>query len=110
MTKEKLETTVKEMAKEVSGHTIAIKELGVKVNNFDKRVDKLKKTMQNLILKVGKHSDRIEEMLTRKEFHEKMEQVIQGQDKILGIVTRLDGWRIFADARFQRIEEKFSRI
>lgn len=61
-------------------------------------------------LEVLKHTEAINNLVTNDEFTEKMNKVLDGQDKIMVILTRLDQERVFTIERIRRVEEELNKI
>jgi hypothetical protein len=73
-------------------------------------MEKLEKVDDKISLEVLKHSEVINNLVTRHEFNEKMDKVIEGQDKMMVILARLDQERIFTIERIRHVEEELNKI
>ncbi len=61
-------------------------------------------------LEILKHTETIKNLVTKDEFNEKMDRVLDGQDKTMAILTRLDQERVFTVERIKRIEDEVDKI
>lgn len=83
-----------------------IGKLEIQVTKNTKSIEKNTESIGNLANQAVKNTEVIKQMLTREEFHETMREVLDGQDKSMTILKRLDEERIFANIRLDRLEEK----
>ena len=59
------------------------------------RVERLETSVDRLAIQVSKNTESIGKMVTREEFNERMNQIADGQDRMMVILERLDKERIF---------------
>ncbi len=70
----------------------------------------LEKKVDKIALEVVKHTEAIKNLVTRDEFNEKMDQVLESQDKVMVILQRLDQERVFTIERIRHLEEDVNKI
>lgn len=72
--------------------------------------EKLERVVDKIALEVVKHTEAIKNLVIRDEFDKKMDRVLDGQDKMMVILQRLDQERLFTFERVRRIEEEVAKI
>lgn len=72
--------------------------------------EKLERVVDKIALEVVKHTEAIKNLVTLDEFDKKMDLVLDGQDKMMVILQRLDQERLFTFERVRRIEEEVAKI
>lgn len=104
-------TKIESNGKKIDANTKAIVANGEKIEaNHEAIVDNSKKIEANgkkigrLITEVVKNHDAIEKTLTREEYKRDYNQLLQGQDKMMVILLRLDQERVVTNARLDRLE------
>ena len=73
--------------------------------------EKLEKTVDKIALEVTKHTETINKILVDvTDLKEKNSRIIDGQDKMMLILQRLDQERIFTIERVRHLEEEIGKI
>ena len=92
-----LEKSIGKIETEVGKHTVTLdkqsKDISVlkeDVTVLKSDVADLKKQTSRIGIEIVKHTEAIERLVTRSEFNNKINNVISNQDKMMGILERLD--------------------
>src|SRR3989338_7026123 len=72
----------------------------------DKRLSNLEVGQDKLIKIVMQHTDMMGNFVTKDEFHKFRDDVLDGQDKMIAILKRLDEERVFTHKWVKEVEEK----
>lgn len=73
--------------------------------------EKLEKTVDKIALEVTKHTEVIDKILVDvTDLKEKNSRIIDGQDKMMVILQRLDQERIFTIERVRHLEDEVTKI
>jgi hypothetical protein len=72
----------------------------------DKHLEHHDKQFEAIVGKLIEHDEKLDNMVTKQEFHELREEILQGQDEIITIVKRLDQERVSTIGRIDRIEDR----
>lgn len=112
MEKKTLEKTVEKIASDMSKLNEVVKKLVTKeeFKRLEQRTERLEKTTEKIAIIVTDHTEKIKGLVTGEEFNKKFDIVLQGQDKVLAILTHLERERIFAFDRIEKLEGEVNRI
>jgi len=89
---DKVELRLKKIEKKLEELEIRLEKLEIEVGRNTKSID-------NLAEQVVENTEVIKQMVTTEEFYEKTREILDGQDKAMTILKRLDEERIFANTR-----------
>jgi chromosome segregation ATPase len=116
MDAKKIESAIVELSKETKQNTKGIKlldgrmdKLEGRMDKLDGRMDKLEKTTNNLSIEVLKQNDKIENMVTKKEFSEFKNETMTRFDQMMVILNRLDQERYFSFEKVKRLENEVEK-
>jgi len=76
-----------------------------RLDKVESRLDKVEKSIDVLASQVAENTVRLDNMVTREEFKHEVSKLVDGQDKMITILQRLDQERIFTNQRLKRVEE-----
>lgn len=79
------------------------------LKRLDKRIDVVDGKVDKLAILAIENREEIKKMVTKEEFDKKFRQSLDGQDKMIDILQRLDQERIFTIEWIKRIETDIER-
>ena len=77
-----------------------------RLDKVDERFDKVEASLDKVIKKLVEHDEKFDNMVTKDEFAEFRDEMLNGQDKMMTILQRLDEERIFTNKWIGEIEEQ----
>jgi len=102
VTKSDLKKVETELKKEI--REVEVK-LSRRIDKVESRLDKVERSIDILASQVAENTVRLDNMVTREEFKHEVSKLVDGQDKMITILQRLDQERIFTNQRLKRVEE-----
>ncbi|TAK04958.1 hypothetical protein EPO33_03090 [Patescibacteria group bacterium] len=78
----------------------------LKFDSIDRRFDENAKRFDGLLNLVLEHNKKIETLATKDEVKLLRQEMLSHHDQVMVILLRLDQERVFANARFERLEQK----
>ncbi|MCD6094207.1 MAG: hypothetical protein J7J51_05420 [Candidatus Omnitrophica bacterium] len=102
----KVETELKKEIREVEVKlSRRIDKVESRLDKVESRLDKVERSIDILASQVAENTVRLDNMVTREEFKHEVSKLVDGQDKMITILQRLDQERIFTNQRLKRVEE-----
>jgi uncharacterized protein YjgD (DUF1641 family) len=109
-TKEDLERVEQRLTNKLDANSEKIDNLTARVDANSEKIDRNSEKIDNLTARVIENSEQIKKMLPKEEFRKAYNELINGQDKMMSVLTRIDQEQAATTARIDWIESDVEGI